>query len=462
MNEVLAKSQMREAILKLEDDISWTDGALMGDNKLCPLYHYFTDGIYVREIRIPAGVLLTGKIHKHEHPSFLLEGSVECATEETGIETISAPMLMVSASGTKRAIKTITDTIWVTVHHNPTNTRDLEELEKEIISPSYEAFDKFIAASKEMKQLPQVTNCGLVALRQMTDMGNVSMKSIISVAEDNGLKLYPYRQMPGVEWFVKLPAIFHAENHFIYVEKESDVEGYKLTGNILLTEESRGLLPIPEEELSFIKGATWVAAVVGAVGVGYGIYSDVRQKNKAKKEQKRLMAENEAYKTPDEFQQNKDLASYMAQRGLDERSLQFYKTQNERNLANANQTALELGGGVNTINQNYESSLRGLGDLAVKDGMMNNDTLKLLIEQSSALGGQRQMEWAIGYKKWKDAMNLSQNQINASNQGMVNGITSLGSILGQSYNEYNANKNSVSSSSSYNNKSIVTGTGLDR
>lgn len=462
MSEVLAKSQMREAILSLEDDISWTDGALMGDNKLCPLYHYFTDGIYVREIRIPAGVLLTGKIHKHEHPSFLLEGIVECATEEKGIETISAPMLMISSAGTKRAIRTITDTIWVTVHHNPTNTKDLGELEQEVIAPSYEAFDQYIAASKEMKQLPQITNCGLIALRQLTDMKNVSMRSLISIAEDNGIKLYPYRQMPGVHSYIVLPAIYHANNHFIYVEKESDLEGYDLTGNFLLTEESSFLLPIPKEELAFITGATWVAAVVAGVGTGFGIYSDLHAKNQAKKDQKRLMAEQQAYQTPDGFQQNKDLASYMSQYGLDEQSLQFYKSQNERNLANANQTALELGGGINTINQNYESSIRGLGDLALKNSMMKADNLKLLMEQTSAMAGQDQMNWAINYKAWKDKMNLANNQINASNQSLANNVSNLGSILANSLSTYKSGQIGQPPIQNNPNQTQLQNLGLDR
>jgi len=459
-NSVLAKSQMREAILNLENDISWTDGALIGDNRLCPLYHYFTPGIYTREIRIPAGNILTGKIHKHQHPSFLLEGEVECATEENGIEHIKAPMLMISAAGTKRAIRTITDTIWVTVHHNPTNTTDLLELEQEIIAPSYEAFDKFIETSKQVKQIPQVTNCGLVALQGLCGIKNISVRTLINAAQDNGLELLAYNVPLERIREVPFPAIFHAENHFIYAENHHDLDGYNLTGTVISNNNLR--LPLHKSnDLHLIQGATWVAAVVSGVGVGYKIYSDVRQKSQTKKEQKRLMAEQPAYETPDEFKQNKDLASYMAQRGLDEQSLQFYKTQNERNLANANQTALELGGGVNTINQNYESSLRGLGALAVRDSMMKADNLKLLMENNATLGGQAQTNWAINYKQWKDAMNFSNNQINAPNQGIVDGVTSLGSILGQSFSEFQQNKK-YSGQSSNNNNDYLRNLGLDR
>ena len=33
----------------------------------CPLVHRFTEGLYVREIFMPAGSLITSKIHKTQH-----------------------------------------------------------------------------------------------------------------------------------------------------------------------------------------------------------------------------------------------------------------------------------------------------------------------------------------------------------------------------------------------------------
>jgi hypothetical protein len=33
----------------------------------CPVRHYFAPGLYAREMTIPAGVTLTGAVHKTEH-----------------------------------------------------------------------------------------------------------------------------------------------------------------------------------------------------------------------------------------------------------------------------------------------------------------------------------------------------------------------------------------------------------
>lgn len=115
--------------------------------ELCPLTHKFSDGMYVREIFIPAGCFVVGKIHKHDHPNFLLSGETIVVTEE-GTEELKGPLSIISKAGTKRALYAKTDLVWVTVHLNPTNTTNLAELEKEIIAPTYLEYEKF----KQLKQ----------------------------------------------------------------------------------------------------------------------------------------------------------------------------------------------------------------------------------------------------------------------------------------------------------------------
>lgn len=136
----------REAIIGFENALAQQDGAVFGDSDLCPLQHSFSDGIYVREITIPKGVILTGKIHKHDHPNFLIKGKVKVFTEHDGFEILTAPCHMISKAGTKRAVEAMEDTVWVTVHHNPTNTTDLKKIEGNVIAPSYSHFVKFVAS----------------------------------------------------------------------------------------------------------------------------------------------------------------------------------------------------------------------------------------------------------------------------------------------------------------------------
>ena len=145
--------EMRKQILDFQtflQNIDHEDFIVFDDKKstqICPLKHTFSDGIYVREITIPAGLFIVGKIHKHDHPNFLLSGEVIVVTED-GIEELTGPLSMISKAGTKRALYSKTELVWTTVHANPTNTEDLTELEEHIIAPTYLDYEKF----KQLKQ----------------------------------------------------------------------------------------------------------------------------------------------------------------------------------------------------------------------------------------------------------------------------------------------------------------------
>lgn len=136
-------SGTRSSIADLEETLRNTEGSFVGDSEVCPLVHRFSDQIYVREITIPKGTLLVGKIHKHDHPNFLMSGRVRVVTESAGKEILEGPLAIISPPGTKRALYAETELVWITVHHNPTNTQDLSELEKLVIADSYEDYEKF-------------------------------------------------------------------------------------------------------------------------------------------------------------------------------------------------------------------------------------------------------------------------------------------------------------------------------
>lgn len=128
----------RKFIVGFEDMLAEQPNAVWGDNEICPLVHKFCEGMYVREIFIPAGMLLTGKIHRHDHPNFLLMGTVSMITEDGGLVMMSAPQSLISPAGCKRALYTMTDVRWVTVHRNPNGyTEWCEELENEIIRKDF-------------------------------------------------------------------------------------------------------------------------------------------------------------------------------------------------------------------------------------------------------------------------------------------------------------------------------------
>ena len=109
--------------------------------------HTFADNIYVREMTIEKGEVIVGAIHKHLHVWFLLSGHITVLTENK-LEEYKAPCTVLSTPGIKRVIYAVEDSIFVNIHKNPTNTQDLNELEAEIVSRSYEEYEDYINKNK--------------------------------------------------------------------------------------------------------------------------------------------------------------------------------------------------------------------------------------------------------------------------------------------------------------------------
>lgn len=132
--------EMREKIVALEAEMRDYVQKYPDVEPQLPLRHTFAPGAYARQIFIPAGTLVIGKIHKHAHLNMVMAGIAVVATED-GVQSFTAPFVFTSQPGTKRVVAALTDVIWVTVHL--TEQTDLAKIEDEIIAPSFEAYDAF-------------------------------------------------------------------------------------------------------------------------------------------------------------------------------------------------------------------------------------------------------------------------------------------------------------------------------
>lgn len=96
-----------------------------------PLIHTFTPGLYVRQILMRAGSVLTSRIHKTTHPFIILTGEISVISENERI-TYKAPYIGITLPGTRRVLYAHTDTVWLTVHANPNDIEDPDELVEQI------------------------------------------------------------------------------------------------------------------------------------------------------------------------------------------------------------------------------------------------------------------------------------------------------------------------------------------
>ena len=155
--EIRRRKEFRDNINELEEDVKAVDGGMTGEllHKANPVKHTFAGGCYVREIYNPANELIITKIHKKEHPFFLMKGEMSILTED-GIQHIKAPYQGITKVGTKRAIYTHQECIFITVHATENTT--IEEVEEEVVCTKYDELPRDSDVLKMLEKVKDLEN----------------------------------------------------------------------------------------------------------------------------------------------------------------------------------------------------------------------------------------------------------------------------------------------------------------
>lgn len=111
-----------------------------------PTSHTFGPGFYARTITIPAGSVLTGKVHATEHVFILSKGDITLVTED-GRQRVQAPFQTIARAGLKRAGYAHTECVVTNVHI--TTETDLQKLEADLIVPEVPAVEQSAAPALE-------------------------------------------------------------------------------------------------------------------------------------------------------------------------------------------------------------------------------------------------------------------------------------------------------------------------
>lgn len=157
----LEKVEFREKILTVQNGMQEMIKEGLAEDALpdCTVTHHFAPldekygcCTYARQMFIPKGTLIVGKIHRHQHLNFILQGKVSVATE-FGKKYFEAPCTFISEVGLKRAVYAEEDTIWTTVHLTQHYGEEhLDKIEDEVIAPTYAEL-KLLDSVESLKRL---------------------------------------------------------------------------------------------------------------------------------------------------------------------------------------------------------------------------------------------------------------------------------------------------------------------
>jgi hypothetical protein len=93
--------------------------------------NYINGGVYAREMKAPAGIVITGKIHEHDHINILSEGEISVMTDD-GMKRVKAPYTFESKAGIRRIGYTHSDITWTSIHSVIND--NINEIEKELFT----------------------------------------------------------------------------------------------------------------------------------------------------------------------------------------------------------------------------------------------------------------------------------------------------------------------------------------
>ena len=158
---------MLEKIISLEHEIEQIPQAH------CPVRHYLAGGLYAREMTIPAGIVLTGAVHKHEHLCTISQGRIIVSTDD-GMKEMSAPCTLVSKPGAKRVGYALETTVWTTYHWIGKET-DLDKITEDILESTRE---ELMGGEKNIQLLNNEANLDRIDYRKFLDEYGLSTEQV--------------------------------------------------------------------------------------------------------------------------------------------------------------------------------------------------------------------------------------------------------------------------------------------
>lgn len=93
----------------------------------CPIRHYFSPGMYAREITIPAGTAVVGVVHRMDNMAVLSSGRLGVVTDD-GVIEVAAPYIHKCRAGAKNAVVALETSVWTNFLPNPGNETDVDRL----------------------------------------------------------------------------------------------------------------------------------------------------------------------------------------------------------------------------------------------------------------------------------------------------------------------------------------------
>lgn len=159
---------------------------LFDDQVSCSVLHHFAPGLYIRELRMPAGALSLGHKQRHEQWNVFLSGKMVAFRADGSTELLQAPMQFTGAAGRKSGY-IVEDIVWQNVFAS--EERDVRKLEEQFLEKS--DFWLQLLADKLEHDRPLHEADRKDYVQALCDLG-VSQQQVTDQTAENNIISFPY------------------------------------------------------------------------------------------------------------------------------------------------------------------------------------------------------------------------------------------------------------------------------
>lgn len=108
-----------------------------------PVGHFFGDGVYVRELRIPAGAWCFGRVQRLATVLIFAQGEM-MMVDESGTRSVVGPTVIVSPAGAQRVGYAVSNCVFYSAHPNADECRDVPALLERLTLSDSESWSHLI------------------------------------------------------------------------------------------------------------------------------------------------------------------------------------------------------------------------------------------------------------------------------------------------------------------------------
>ena len=174
-----------------------------------------------------------------------------------------------------------------------------------------------------------------------------------------------------------------------------------------------------------------IAAVAAGLGVLEGVAQVFDGFHDAKKSKEELNSlHTPFYKVQNEYFQNNNLASGLAQGGLTQGAKDYLTTSSERGLGSSIGALTQTGGGSGDISKLFDTYNRSIANTAAEDSQQQIGNIKYFMDTNNDLASQKTIQWGINEKDpYEKKLAELKSKLAADKQNIFSGAsTAIGAI----------------------------------